>query len=391
MFRVDTHSRAMDVRFNPLAAMASPLHAAPHERLALARRRFFAEGQRPSGLVSEPVLQSWQRCLAAGLRPHGRPDFDPVSTSRTRAAMARSHDVLEAASPEVAQLEALVACTGCRVVLTDDRGIMLRATPAAGGRGAAVLDVGTRVGVELNEALSGSTAPGVSALTGQGCTVLGGEHFFGALEQVHCVAAPIRNREGVVAAILDLSIEGRPFDFDAFAVVRMFAASVENRLVSAQAWDHLVLRFQLAPSLLGTPMEGMAIVDGQGRIVWLNAAGRTLLEDPRRPRASWDAEAVFGLPLAPLEARCHSAVPQPHRLAGGLGLWLVVSAPGRRPRAVAHAAASASLGDVSRQHIEETLKLCRGNIAAAARRLGVSRGLLYRRLRAWRSVGNGLT
>jgi DNA-binding NtrC family response regulator len=42
---------------------------------------------------------------------------------------------------------------------------------------------------------------------------------------------------------------------------------------------------------------------------------------------------------------------------------------------------AATLAQLSRQLIEQTLAACGGNVSQAARRLGVSRGLLYRRLR----------
>ena len=49
---------------------------------------------------------------------------------------------------------------------------------------------------------------------------------------------------------------------------------------------------------------------------------------------------------------------------------------------IADAAPSSTLDDHRDRVISETLAACGGNIARAARQLGVSRGLLYRRLRA---------
>jgi len=364
------------------AGAASPFFVTPADRIAWARERYFEEGQRPSGLVSEPVIQSWQRCLAAGLKPHQRPDFEPVTRWRANAALARSELLLDAAAPELDQLDTLIAGTHCRVVLTDGQGIVLRATASpAGGHG--VLDIGTRVGVDLAEANLGSTAPSVSSASGQACTVSGGEHFFGVLEQVHCAAAPIRNREGALAAVLDLSIEGQPFAFDAFSVVRLFAAAIENRLAAAQAAEHLLLHFQLAPAMLGTPLEGVAVVDGRGQVGWVNGAGRALLEHPRAPQGMHDVESLFGITLEALLRLAGAVAPQPHRLPSGLGVWLTVDPPGRATRPAADAG---SLLDVNRRHIEHTLASCSGNLSAAARKLGVSRGLLYRRLREWRDA-----
>lgn len=55
------------------------------DRVALARQRYFEEGERPSGVVSEAVFQSWARCLRLKQDPFGRMEFQEVSTSRAYA------------------------------------------------------------------------------------------------------------------------------------------------------------------------------------------------------------------------------------------------------------------------------------------------------------------
>ncbi|MDT4867247.1 Bacterial regulatory protein, Fis family [compost metagenome] len=49
------------------------------------------------------------------------------------------------------------------------------------------------------------------------------------------------------------------------------------------------------------------------------------------------------------------------------------------------APAAPTLHHANRALIESTLAACGGNVSRAARQLGVSRGLLYRRLGEWRT------
>lgn len=112
---------------------AHPFFATPQGRAMLARERFFDQGERPLGLVSDTVLQSWQRCLQAGHRPDAVPGFDPVSRARRRAAVDGNHALLQAARAECDQLDTLLAGTGCRTLLTDADGVVVRATPAPAG------------------------------------------------------------------------------------------------------------------------------------------------------------------------------------------------------------------------------------------------------------------
>lgn len=363
----------------------SPFFTTPADRIAWARQRFFDDGERPTGLVSDPVLQGWQRCLTAGLTPQLRPDFEPVTRSLVSTALARNHGLLQAAGPELEQLDHLLAGTGCKLLFTDHRGVVLRAS-AVDGSVRSPLTLAARVGVRFTEENLGSTAPSVVARGGTACTVSGGEHFLGLLGQVHCAAAPVHNRRGEVAAVLDVSVEDRPFAFDVFGLVRLFAAAIENRYVAAQSCERLQVSFQLAPTLLNTALQGLAVIEHDGRIAWVNPAGRSLLDPPGSPVPPRTAEAALGLTLAQLQALSAQEGALQHRLPSGLAVWMTVTEPGqRRVRAAAprpaQPADAQSLQDVHRAHIESTLAACGGNISKAARRLGVSRGLLYRRLR----------
>lgn len=364
---------------------AGPFFNTPAQRTQLARERFFEQGQRPTGMVAEEVIQSWTRCLGAGLRPHQRPEFEPVTRARTKAVLERAHPLLQSAAPELDQLDGMLAGTGCKTLLTDREGIVLRANPAGGGAGA-LLDTIGRVGVYLGEPNFGSTAPGITVSTGRDCGVSGAEHFFGALQSLYCAAAPVRDREGRVVAVLDVSIEGKPFAFDALALVRLCVAGIENRLLAAQSARDCVLCFQASPALLGTPLEGRVSVAEDGRITGLNAAAVRLLLAPGEG-AEHTLEALIGLSLAQLQRLRTAPLPQAHRLPSGLRLWLQAAAQ-EPARLGPHGAAMAADGEpqapslraMSDQLVLDTLGQCQGNVSRAARALGVSRGLLYRRL-----------
>ena len=381
----------------PSTASAGPFFNTPGQRTRLARERFFEQGQRPTGMVAEAVIQSWTRCLGTGLQPHQRPEFEPVTRARAKAVLERGQPLLRCAAPELDQLEALLARTGCKTLLTDCDGIVLRATPAGSGAGALLDNIG-RVGVYLGEPNFGSTAPGISLSATQDCTVAGAEHYFGVLQSLYCVAAPVRDHLGRVAGVLDVSIEGRPFAFDALALVRLCTAGIENRLLSQQAGGQMVLSFQANPALLGTPLEGRAVVSDDGRVLGLNAAASRLLQLQAEGGGA-DAESLLGLPPDALNRLRRSALPQSHHLPSGLRVWLQAERAAPAPESVAllapqpqmqmqmqmqpqaqPAATVASLRDTGDQLITDTLRDCQGNITQAARRLGVSRGLLYRRL-----------
>lgn len=382
------------------------------ERVALARQQFFEEGVRPSGLVGEAVLQSWMRCNRTHTDSARSIAFDAVTRSRLHATLGRSRELLDAARDELQNMESSLAGTDARVFLTDAQGVIVHATQHPGAAAQPVMQQTARVGVNIAERVVGTTAPGIVACTGRAATVNGAEHYFNVLREMHCAAAPIRDVHGQLAAVLDVSVEGRPFSFGAAHLVATFAATIENRLLVAQSQGRLLLRFQASPTLLGTPLEALAGIDGNGSIVWLNAAAERLIGQPADGMPP-TALHIFGMDLAALLHMTRSEAPQAIRLASGLGVWLKASLQGDDGVDFRHAIGLAgtdafaplatfaacparaqdevasttqddsSLRGHSRKLIEDTLGACGGNISQAARQLRVSRGTLYRRLRHW--------
>ena len=391
-----------------------PFFSSRTERIALARRRYFEDGQAPTGVISDAVFQSWARCR----RLHGGPNhevvFQPVSLSRTHLALQKNRELQAAWIEELPELQTLLGTTTCAAMLTDATGVLIGAT-CAGRAHERVMPVATRIGVNLAEEAVGTTAPGVVVRTGEPVCVLGAEHFFDDIRVMHCAAVPIRDTAGRLAGVLDVSSESIPFRFDAASVVGLYAAAIENRLLIAQSVDHLVLRFQTTPTLLDSPVAALVGIASDGRVAWHNRVACRLLGlprlspgDPRTP-----VESALGMQLTRL-ASLPASGSADVRLPNGLMVWARCEMRARDGRAnllpmphpdpqhtapqlssvpdaarggasdgdgVDNADPVPTLRDCDRDVIARTLKECDGNVSLTARKLRVSRGLIYRRLR----------
>lgn len=381
-----------------------PAAAAAQASVPLARQRFFSEGLRPDGQVPDALWQSWQRCLQAGLRPEQLPEFQAVSRSKVNYLAARDHVLLRAARRPFDELQAAVARSAAKVLLTDRDGVLLRVSPPT-LQDTPVLATGCRVGVNLGELMVGTTAPTLAAHLGRSCVLGAHEHFYELLGDVHCAAAPIRNRHGDVVGVLDLSIEAQPFGFDAQWLVQAYANTIENNLRIAQTRQQVLVRLHSSATALQTGNAGLAAVDECGRVSWLNAMAAALVGVNHADARQFKAEELLGCSLEQVLARTLARSPQPLLLPNGLTVWMlaeyrdlgdgeedepqgeaglplpVQTGPAIDATGDEAGASAATLAQLSRQLIEQTLAQCQGNVSQAARRLGVSRGLLYRRLR----------
>lgn len=384
-------------------APQQPFFLSHADRVLLARRRYFEDGVLPTGVVSDVVFQSWARCYRASHEPQRQVAFQPVSASRSQLALQKNRELHDAWLNELPIIGAALGATNCSAILTDATGVLIGATPASMSD-LKVMPVAHRVGVNLSEDLVGTTAPGLVARTGKQASVLGAEHFYDSVSTMHCTAAPIRNVQGQLAGILDISCEGQPFHFDPATVVGMYAASIENRLLMAQSTRHFVVRFQFMPGILNTPMAGMLGFDEAGALVWVNAVASTLLNLPADPalRGHMTVEAVFAIKASRLPALAGGGLSQVS-LTHGPQVYLMCEAHFVRAPLVATTTAEAStavnvvqvqelplltdgylppnsLKDADADLIRKCLAECHGNVSKVARELKVSRGLIYRRL-----------
>jgi sigma-54 dependent transcriptional regulator, acetoin dehydrogenase operon transcriptional activator AcoR len=395
-----------------------------HARIELARQRFFEEGQAPTGVVGPAVFESWSRCLRLHGNPRERAAFQPVTASRTQLALLKNRHLRQAWMAELPRLETILSSTSCSAMLTDATGVLIGSS-CVGRSHEELMPVATRLGVDLSENAVGTTAPGVAARTGKPVCVLGGEHFFDSVKAMHCAAAPIRDIRGHLAGVFDLSSEQIPFAFDAAAVAGLFAGAIENRLLVAQSTEHLIIRFQIAAELLDSAMVGLIGIDTSGRLAWENGVARSLLggTSNQDQRASPASDESLGIGWA-LLAALPTAGAAPLALPNGLHVWARAEmlAPDGRRGLVAHGArttedpapstaiaahtetatdtteaadppvaappvpAPQRLRESDLELIQRTLQDCGGNVSDAAHRLGVSRGLIYRRLRASRAA-----
>ncbi|RZI93158.1 MAG: GAF domain-containing protein [Variovorax sp.] len=330
------------------------------------------------------ITRSWQRCLAAGQRPQQRVAFDAVGPALARRTVDEHHDLAKAAQPVLDRLARAIADTRYFAVLTDARGIVVdvRGVPANAER--AAIDI-ARVGVDLSERAVGTTAIGAALAELQPVWLHRGEHFFDDTSLYSCAGAPLFGPDGRCVGMLDLTgvnVVERP---ELKHLAALSARSIENALVLRQ--PHALLVRLNWPGYGGhTDAEGLICLDADGQVSASNAVAREMLYPTgAMPAAPLHASDLFAMPWTLLWDAAHRT----HHPEGAVlevplwsGLRLQARPQRRADRAEAPLAPSSPprLREVETALILKAVDDARGNVAEAARRLGISRATVYRKL-----------
>ena len=351
-----------------------------------------------------PLLRSWQRCRDAGMREHERVNFELVSRAMLDALDDAHGSLVQAARPETERLARALRGTGCAVLLFNTRGVVIDRLCHETGT-PSVLLTATRKGINLAERCVGTTAPAIALAEGLPYLVGRDAHFFANVRPFFCVAAPIDSPQGERLGALDVTAYDNVPSFDIYALVIDAAAAIENSLFRPSA-DSLLVRFHPRAELVGTALEGLALVGNDGRITGVNRAAARVLCQPRSALLGRPFSELFDRRLQALFARPAGQRADPVEMMTQLGLQVQarfesaprhadadrlsaagVAAPGV-PAADLNAGATSpgrqpvNMRELERLAIERTLVAFDGNVSAAARQLGISRNTIYRRREA---------
>ncbi|MGJ7491813.1 helix-turn-helix domain-containing protein [Variovorax sp. ZT4R33] len=354
--------------------------------IARARRACIDGAAGVAAVQAEPwLVRSWQRCLAAGQRPQQPVSFNTVARTATRDASERHRALIGAARPVLERLTRAIADTRYFAILTDADGIVIDVGTLPGGSDEAVRrarDIG-RVGVDLSERAVGTTAIGAVLAEQAPVWLHRAEHFFDDAGMYSCAGAPLFGPQGDCVGMLDLTgvqVVERP---ELRHLAMLSARGIENALVRAQP-HALLLRLNWPGCPGGDDGDGLLGLDADGRVVAGNGTARQMLQLPlargREPgAAACHASELFALPADMLWDAARRGEPIDVPLWSGLRLqaWPqragtapVLPTPAQRPR----------LREVEAALIRKAVDDARGNVAEAARTLGISRATVYRKL-----------
>jgi transcriptional regulator of acetoin/glycerol metabolism len=339
----------------------------------------------PAGWIAPWIERSWQRCMSLGLQPHAPVSFDVVTTQQIRRTKEANQRLVQTAKPILEGLGRAIVNTRYFAILTNSDGVVVdvsgpidRSDPRANNI--------TRIGADLSERSVGTTAIGTALTELQPVWLHRGEHFFTGTSVYSCAGAPLFGPDGACVGMLDLTGIDAVERPELKHLVTQSALKIENALVLAQS-HNLMVRLNWPGNALGSDADGIVCLDSEGMITGANPIARQMI-----PNLAASGEPpvhvsdVFGIPyqlLFDAVRRTDAVLEIP--LWNGLRLQALPIERSREELTVQRDARARGGDNLPLKDIETALILkavdqARGNVAEAARALGISRATVYRKL-----------
>ena len=357
-------------------------HAAPPSRapslvdrlqgIAQARSQVLQDEGRDTALAVAPwIVQSWQRCLGWGLEPQRPVGFDLVPAQQLRRLQDAHHALIAAARSELDQLARAIAQTRYFALLTNADGVVIDTRGVDAHDEAAASAIG-RVGVDLSEQRVGTSAIGAALREQRSVWLHRSEHFFQDTSVYSCAGAPLFDADGRCIGMLDLTGVNVPERPQLQGLASACARRIEQALLRQRpaAWR---VQLNWPGQLSGNEHDGLMLFDDDGVLVGANSAARQLCAQPLP--AGLSSQEVFAMDWALLRDLCRRQAVTEVPLWSGLQVQVreaIDASPGN----------ATPLKAIESDLIQQTMQRTRGNVAEAARLLGISRATLYRRLGA---------
>lgn len=240
------------------------------------RETLLNEGEVPAGLLRDEIDVSWRRSINYGLSCTAEASDTPGQLSDLESVLAKSQLLLDAAAPEMSYLAKLHQKGGAVILANEDATVLAIEGGAVFTRDSELSDL--RPGYCWSESVRGTNALGTALSEARPTLINHGEHYLTRLSRFSCVSVPIKDPNGKVIGVLDVTRDvpiANPED--SLAVLTLASRNIESRLFTMLYPHYFIVSFHQRRQYLDSPWHGLLAIGMDGEIAAANAQACQLL------------------------------------------------------------------------------------------------------------------
>lgn len=228
-------------------------------------RIFVEKGVLPEKEVRPVVARSWQR--SRGVDP-AAPKKECLPDSVLQLKRSQNASLISLAKPIMDDLS-YMAGPDHLVLLCDAEGYVLEAVSCQ--------DINPPTGFHCTEEQIGTNAIGIALVEGKSVEVTGYEHYSSSYHTYSCAAVPIRDCNGQIAAVIDITNPRGDLPANIIKMLEMGVKVIENQLQFKYEQLRLNEINKSFSFLMDFLQDGVLVVDTGGIIVSANKAALDIL------------------------------------------------------------------------------------------------------------------
>ncbi|WP_173917649.1 sigma-54-dependent Fis family transcriptional regulator [Halobacillus sp. Marseille-Q1614] len=233
-------------------------------------KRFVQEGVLDESRINERIAASWNHCKQLGVDPYNGKGNQLLSLEELRKRRKENSRLMKLAEPFMKKLEVMYQDSNVVLLLIDREGYVLRMAGEKRVKAFAE-DINFREGVQWTEEQVGTNAIGTALAIGESICIKGVEHFSVASQNWSCSASPIKDENGEVMGVLDISSPYIPDYHD-----HLLATVVSAAYAIETDWKNMMKEEELALINYGIKEER----EGSDSFILYNRSNRIVYKSP---------------------------------------------------------------------------------------------------------------
>jgi len=239
--------------------------------------RAFVDGQKDSYRHVRPtILESWKRCQQAKVNPFQKSVYKTQNQEVLEQRKPKNRDWLEIARPVMRTLYRFVAGSGFIVTVGDTDGFLLEIL----GDQEVIDDLaqGNFVpGADWSEQNAGTNGVGTVLVAGQPLQIFSYEHYCICAHRTTCSAAPIRDTDGIIVGVLNMTGSFKKVHPHTLGMVVAGADAITRQMASEKAWRERDVANKFREAIIESISEGILATDRSHTIIQMNHTAADLL------------------------------------------------------------------------------------------------------------------